>query len=366
MENLSIIRLDQVKQILTEIKTVDEAKSIIDKAEALRVYARQAKLGLEAQNHAAEIKIRAERRAGELLREVERSNGARTDITSFAPQTRFQEALKDAGVKSTQTAHKWQSIAGMPEPDFEAHVAQVKASGKELTSAGLLKTARVVERDDARERLAEQGRAGHLPDDIHLYHGDMEILYDMLPDSSVDLFFTDPPYTEADTLQSFEALGQLAAAKLRPGGLCLAYSGHMHLLRAANALQNSLSYWWIFALRSTGGHQTIWNRQVWTDWKPILVFARPHEDGSLPLAPEWVQDFRDGGGKDKRYHEWGQDASEATYWLEKLSTPHALVCDPYVGGGAIPVACKLTGRRFVGTEIDETNANIARARLVLG
>ena len=35
-----------------------------DIAEAARTYARAAKLGLEAANHAAEVKLRAERKAG--------------------------------------------------------------------------------------------------------------------------------------------------------------------------------------------------------------------------------------------------------------------------------------------------------------
>ena len=36
-------------------------------AEAIRLYVRQQNMGLEMQNNAAEIKLRAERRAGEML-----------------------------------------------------------------------------------------------------------------------------------------------------------------------------------------------------------------------------------------------------------------------------------------------------------
>jgi len=44
--------------------SVDEVKQIRDKAEAMRVYARQAQYTLEMQNMCAEIKLRAERRLG--------------------------------------------------------------------------------------------------------------------------------------------------------------------------------------------------------------------------------------------------------------------------------------------------------------
>lgn len=60
--NNALAKLDIATRMLAEVRTVDEAKDIIDLAEAARVYARQVDLGLEAQNHAAEIKLRAQRK----------------------------------------------------------------------------------------------------------------------------------------------------------------------------------------------------------------------------------------------------------------------------------------------------------------
>ncbi len=68
----------------------------------------------------------AERRGGEILREVERSPGARTDLTSSQPVTRFQGAVEDAGL-DRMTARRWQIIAAMPVESFEQHIAQMKA-----------------------------------------------------------------------------------------------------------------------------------------------------------------------------------------------------------------------------------------------
>ncbi|MCO6441895.1 MAG: hypothetical protein J5I81_12625 [Nitrococcus mobilis] len=48
-------------------------KDIRDKARALEMYARQAR-NLEAERRACEIRLRAERRSGELLRELARAN----------------------------------------------------------------------------------------------------------------------------------------------------------------------------------------------------------------------------------------------------------------------------------------------------
>ena len=62
-----LAKLELARRLLAETRSVDEVKMIRNLGEAARVYARQARLGLEAQNDAAEIKLRAERRLGELL-----------------------------------------------------------------------------------------------------------------------------------------------------------------------------------------------------------------------------------------------------------------------------------------------------------
>jgi F0F1-type ATP synthase membrane subunit b/b' len=53
-------------------RRVDEAKEIRDKARAIEVYAAQA-LNRDAERQAAEIRVRAERRTGKLLKEMKQS-----------------------------------------------------------------------------------------------------------------------------------------------------------------------------------------------------------------------------------------------------------------------------------------------------
>ncbi len=210
---------------------------------------------------------------------------------------------------------------------------------------------------ETREQLREEASV-ECPEGEGIITGDMETLFDYLDDDSVGMFYTDPPYVE-DSVQVFGRLAKLGSLKLRPGGFCLAYSGHMFLPTILAEMTQHLEYFWQFAIRNTEGFVRIWNRHVYVGWRSVLVMAKP------PIRPAtpWVMDFVEGGGRDKRFHEWGQDASEAMYWIDKLTEPGDLVVDPFCGGGTIPVACLATKRRWIATEIDPGNAAVARKRI---
>jgi hypothetical protein len=81
-------RLAEIPEREFEEET-DEAKEIRDKARALEVYAKQAQ-NREAERKAAEIRIRAERRAGQLLKEM-KDNGQREDNRGGDRKSRSRE-----------------------------------------------------------------------------------------------------------------------------------------------------------------------------------------------------------------------------------------------------------------------------------
>ena len=55
MMDSNLAKLDEATRLLAEIRTVQDARKLVNLAEAARVYARQVELGLEAQNYAVEI-----------------------------------------------------------------------------------------------------------------------------------------------------------------------------------------------------------------------------------------------------------------------------------------------------------------------
>lgn len=83
---------------------------------------------LEMQNMAAEIKLRAERRAGELLGAMELNRGAEgLGVNQYSGEkVRSHDAttgprLTDLGITKLQSS-RWQQISRIPEPIFEEYV----------------------------------------------------------------------------------------------------------------------------------------------------------------------------------------------------------------------------------------------------
>lgn len=135
-----LVRYEQARYALAEAHRVDEVKDIRDKAEAMAAYARQAK-DTELIQYATEIKVRAERRCGELLSTTEKRNGghamkARSDDTTEVPQT-----LADMGITKDQSS-RYQSLASMSDEHFETAVATAKATAGEVTTAFMLREAK--------------------------------------------------------------------------------------------------------------------------------------------------------------------------------------------------------------------------------
>lgn len=141
MTDLTVVdpAFDSAERALMEAHTLAEVVEVRDQAEAIRLLVSRQRRGLEWQNRAAEIKMRAERKAGELLSEVPRDPGGRPAQNSNHDGGSFQGAIDEAGIPET-TARRWQKVAEVPEEEFEEYVS---AHEEEITTAGLLRKAHV-------------------------------------------------------------------------------------------------------------------------------------------------------------------------------------------------------------------------------
>lgn len=123
--NTQVSIYENAKHWIAQYESVDEVKEYIDKAAAVQEYAKRAN-DYEMEHQAARARVRAERRAGELLQNIEKAKGGSqyhecTDSTAESVQT-----LKDMGLNGKQSM-KWQQLANVPEADFETALSEPAA-----------------------------------------------------------------------------------------------------------------------------------------------------------------------------------------------------------------------------------------------
>jgi|LakMenEpi03Aug12_release.lakeMendotaPanAssembly.Ray.scaffolds.fasta_scaffold167928_5 hypothetical protein len=123
--DITTVKYQAMVMAIRECHQVDEVKMMRDQARALEEYMKQAQ-NQEAERKACEIRIRAERRAGEILRDMEKAKGQLKqgqelprshDATTEKPKT-----LSDLGINKTQSS-RYQALANIPEDIFEQHLA---------------------------------------------------------------------------------------------------------------------------------------------------------------------------------------------------------------------------------------------------
>jgi hypothetical protein len=130
---VELIRYEAMCHAIAECERVDEVKDLRDKALALQTYWRQAR-NLEAELQAGRIRLRAERRTGELLKELGRAppqernpNGrAAGNIEPSRVEARsspYARTLAEHGIPRT-TAQRFEALADVPAETFEAALAE--------------------------------------------------------------------------------------------------------------------------------------------------------------------------------------------------------------------------------------------------
>lgn len=127
VEGNALVKLTQAERWLAEAKSLDDLKQIHDIATAAKAYAQAHRLGLEAENHAMEIRLLAARRIGELMPEEKRGGkpGRESKIRSsdIAPQ-RLTEFRK---------------LAEIPLSEFKERIELSKARQEKITYNKMLR-----------------------------------------------------------------------------------------------------------------------------------------------------------------------------------------------------------------------------------
>jgi methylase of polypeptide subunit release factors len=197
--------------------------------------------------------------------------------------------------------------------------------------------------------------------DADLRVGDLETALADVPDGTVQLILTDPPYVE-EQLGCYAKLARLAARLLRDDGLLLAYAGQWYLPRILSDLGTHLDYHWMLTILHGGPKGWVNSRHMKVGWKPLAAFTKRGHS----RRPVWAEDVIRGAGPEKELHKWQQGESEIATLIERFTEPGEIVLDPFLGSGTIAAAAVKLGRRFIGCDINPGAVAEAQERLAAG
>jgi ParB-like chromosome segregation protein Spo0J len=193
-----------------------------------------------------------------------------------------------------------------------------------------------------------------------------------IPDNSIDLIFTDPPYGE-QYLYLYEDLARLAVRVLKPGGNLVFLVGHIIMDKVIMAFdkysvdtfenrESGLKFWCPFYIKHSGNHTKIHARHVFAEGKPTLWYVKGDKVNELVISST-MSDFIESTRPSKILHDWEQSTVEAEYVIKNLTLESQTVLDPMIGSGTSGIAALKLNRKFIGIENDRCTFEMARAQL---
>lgn len=199
--------------------------------------------------------------------------------------------------------------------------------------------------------------------------GDCCTIMQQFPDNSIDLVLTDPPYlinyqsrdgrtiagdtNDAWLLPAFSE----AYRVLKTGGFCISFYGW-------SKADRYLAAWRGAGFRPVGHLVLI---KSYTSGSGFLQYR--HEQAYLlakgrvdcPLSP--ISDVLYWKYTGNRLHPTQKPIRALIRLVGAFSQPSDVVLDPFCGSGSVPLAAKLSGRRYIGIELRQDYCEVAQQRL---
>ena len=192
----------------------------------------------------------------------------------------------------------------------------------------------------------------------------LEIMRDM-PDNSVDLLLTDPPYGKHSDkgTNGFGAFSNRRYAST--------WDNEKPSKKYFDEMMRVSKHAIIFGANYFSDYLPVSNHWIFWDKKGDVAFKNPFADGEFIYTtfnkPARRMVFKQQGfitdSKDKRYHPTQKPTELLRKLIEDYSNKGMMVFDPFMGSGSTGVAAAQTGRNFIGIELDPEYFAIAQKRI---
>lgn len=225
-------------------------------------------------------------------------------------------------------------------------------------------------------------------DPIYLVQGDGVAYLKSLPDDSVDLVVTDPPYHTTSRGNSGNSGGMLATKLnmsgrvfnhndvdikewipecfriLKDGSHFYCMTNHTNLIDMLNCATKS-GFHFIKSLVWDKGNK-IMGQYYMSQFEYILFFRKGrgvkiNNCGTSDILSVPNKKSKDDNGKN--VHDTEKPVELMQILIENSSKEGQLVIDPFMGIGSTGIACVNSNRKFIGCELDPTYFEIAQQRI---
>lgn len=237
---------------------------------------------------------------------------------------------------------------------------------------------------------------------IDLRQGDCLELMKEIPNGSVDMILTDPPYAETgnkwDKWLDFQAFFNEVERVLKPEG-ALVMTATTRLASKIIPMAEHLYKYDLVWVKDNGTNAPNVNLQPFRVHELILVFGKgrvtngkrqpmkynpqktegmPYEQMSGKVSQNWKGGLKNvvtkntGDRHPTTVQKWTRDRGlhptqkpvAMLEWLTKTYTDeNDTILDPFMGSGSTGVACHNLNRNFIGMELDEKYFEIAKKRI---
>ncbi|MEJ1960041.1 MAG: DNA methyltransferase [Gammaproteobacteria bacterium] len=213
------------------------------------------------------------------------------------------------------------------------------------------------------------GDISYATTDNQIIEGDCLSILKTIRDASVDLVVTDPPYgvsyrdrggrTVANDDRVENILGAFSDLYriLKPDTFCISFYGW-------NRIDAFFRAWTQAGFRPVGHivwHKDYASRTGFLEARHEQAYVLAKGNPARPAQP--LADVQPWEYSGNRSHPTEKAVSVLSPLVECFSRPGDLVLDPFSGSGSTSVAAALSGRRYLGIELDAGYCQVARRRL---
>lgn len=147
--------VEKARHFLAQSRDLDEVRKVRDKSEAVARYLRARAAGDDSAVHAAAIARCAERRLGELVKELPKAKAppgpgrGKKGGSSVRPPLSTAPTLADHGITKSESS-RWQAVASVPEKKFQTEIDTAIERKRPPTTASFVRIAKEM-RDGKKE-----------------------------------------------------------------------------------------------------------------------------------------------------------------------------------------------------------------------